>query len=448
MNVKLITLGCPKNLVDSEFMMGGLENFGVHFTNDEKKADVMMINTCGFIESAKEESIDTILEAVAHKQRGGCQKVIVTGCLSERYGDELRQEIPELDGIYGNRDMQKIVQDIALQLQLRHELIGEKRQVTTGHYAYLKISEGCEHPCTFCAIPAIRGGFRSKPVESLVAEARALAETGVKELILIAQDSTQYGLDSYGERKLPELMKSLSKVDGIEWMRLMYAYPHNMTDEVIETIATTDNICNYVDMPVQHTSDYMLKRMARRTTGEKQHRLIEKMRAAIPELALRTSVIVGFPGETEADFEHLLNYVTEGYFDHLGVFTYSTEEGTPAANFPKLVSEEVKRERQDLLIQAQEDVSFARNEKFIGRELRVLVDEYDPHEKCVRARTEWDCPEIDNSILLDAGRRIGGFYRAVVKSAAPHDLRADVIGREPVSNEKAAPVRIPVAIST
>ncbi|MFQ5630937.1 MAG: 30S ribosomal protein S12 methylthiotransferase RimO, partial [bacterium] len=369
MRVKLVTLGCAKNLVDSEYIAGGLQSSGVEFTDDTEDIDALIINTCGFIESAKEESIDTIFDAVALKKQGKCSKVIVTGCLSQRYGPDLRMEIPELDGIYGNRNLKRIVQEIALQLNLQQELLGERQLLSPRHYAYLKISEGCEHPCTFCAIPGIRGNFQSKPIETLVDESRMLAEKGVKELVLIAQDSTVYGQDIYGEKKLPDLLRALSQVEAIEWIRLMYAYPYSMTDELIATIAETEKVCNYLDMPVQHVSDFMLKRMARRVTGKKQHGLIEKLRRSIPGFALRTSVIVGFPGETAADFAQLYDYVSEGHFDRLGVFVYSQEEDTPAATFPGQVPENIKRERQDLLIQAQDSVTLEKNNALRGKEV-------------------------------------------------------------------------------
>jgi ribosomal protein S12 methylthiotransferase len=448
MKIKLITLGCAKNLVDSEYIAGGLQSGGVELTDESENIDAMIINTCGFIESAKEESIDTIFDAIALKQQGKCGKVIVTGCLSQRYGLELRKEIPEIDAIYGNRNLEKIVQEIARQLDLQRELLGERQLLSPKHYAYLKISEGCEHPCTFCAIPGIRGDFQSKPIETLVAESRRLAEKGVKELVLIAQDTTVYGQDFYGEKKLPELLRALAKIDGIEWIRLMYAYPYHVADELIATIAETDKICHYLDMPVQHVSDDMLKRMARRMNGEKQHRLIEKLRQSIPDLVLRTSVIVGFPGETEEDFEQLHDYVAEGYFDRLGVFTYSSEEGTPAAMFPNPVPEQVKRERQDLLIQAQDEVAIEKNKVFVGKALQVLVDEYNHEEGVFLARTVWDCPEIDQTVLLKESCRIGAFYQARIVGSGVHELTAKILNKTASQAYKWMPVQLPVVSIT
>ncbi len=446
MKIRLITLGCPKNLVDSEVVAGGLQQMGVQLTQDDN-ADAMIINTCGFIHSAKEESIETILEAVEWKKRSRERKLFVMGCLTERYGDELQREIPEIDGVFGNRHLQQIVKSIARRLDLRHELLGERQLLTPKHYAYLKISEGCEHPCTFCAIPAIRGRFRSQPMEKLVAEAHRLAEQGVKELILIAQDTTQYGLDVYGEQRLPELLRQLNRVDGIEWIRVMYTYPYHITDAFLDAVAELEHVCNYVDMPVQHVSSRLLKRMARRITAEDQHALIEKMRRRIPNLVLRTSVIVGFPGETEEDFQQLLNYVADGHFDRLGVFTFSAEEGTPAAQYPETVPEEVMRQRQDELIQVQADVMEEKNSRWVGREVRVLVDEFDPELQMYRARTEGDCPEIDQEVFLTQPCQIGSFYRVRITGASAHDLQGEILNKEKQARDPGSAIAIPVGFA-
>jgi ribosomal protein S12 methylthiotransferase len=400
LKINLITLGCPKNIVDSEFIKGGLKTCGVKFVDEAQGADAVIINTCGFIESAKEESIDTILQAVQLKKRGHIRNVYVTGCLSERYGKDLRQEIPEVDGFYGNRDMQQVVAGIARQLRLKYELIGERELLTPKHYAYLKISEGCEHPCTFCAIPAIRGNFRSTPISELVAQTARLAAKGVKELILVAQDTTQYGLDIDGRQQLPELLRALCRVNDIEWIRLMYAYPHHVTDAVLEAIAGEAKIVKYIDMPIQHISSRMLKRMARRVDRNFTERLLARMRAMIPALALRTSVIVGFPGETEEDFQELLDFVAEGHFERLGIFTFSQEENTPAFGFPEQIPDEIKRERYDLLMQAQLQVAADWSSRQIGRRMRVLIDEFDCSTNAGRGRTAWDCPEIDHTVLV------------------------------------------------
>jgi ribosomal protein S12 methylthiotransferase len=416
-------------------LQGGLKTCGVEFVSDPQGAEAVIINTCGFIEAAKEESIDTILQAVQLKERGHVRRVFVTGCLSERYARELRQEIPEVDGYYGNRDMQKIVAGIARQLRLKHELVGERELLTPKHYAYLKISEGCEHPCTFCAIPAIRGKFRSTPIPDLVAQTARLAAKGVKELILVAQDTTQYGLDLDGRQQLPALLRALCGVDGIEWVRLMYAYPYHVTGEMLEVIAREPKIVKYIDMPIQHISSRMLKRMARRVNREFTEELLEKMRAAIPEWALRTSVIVGFPGETEEDFQELLDFVAAGHFERVGIFTYSQEENTPAARFSEQIPEEIKRERYDLLMQAQQQVAAEWNNRQLGRRLRVLIDELDPFAKAYRGRTAWDCPDIDHAVLVRPpssllrqsmenrdGLNLGEFCEVKITEAYDYDL--------------------------
>lgn len=429
MKVNLITLGCPKNVVDSEVLIGGLKLRGVEFVAEASAAEAIIVNTCGFIESAKEESIDTILQAVALKKQGSCRQVFVTGCLSERYTPELRKEIPEVDGFYGNRDLRQIVNGLARQMRLKYELLGEsnaeRELITPKHFAYLKISEGCEHPCTFCAIPQIRGGFRSTPIPALVQEARTLAEKGVKELILVAQDSTQYGLDLNGQQQLPQLLRALCEVEGLEWLRVMYAYPHHVTDDMIEVIASQPKIVKYLDMPIQHITDRMLKRMARRVNRRFTEELLARLHANIPNLVLRTSLIAGFPGETEEDFQSLYDFVCAGHFERLGVFTYSHEENTPAFSFNEQVSEEVKRERYDLLTEAQREIAAEWNRRRLGRELRVLIDEYDDHEHAYRGRTEWDCPEIDHNILIPApnGRLASGdFYQVQITGSADFEL--------------------------
>lgn len=411
-------------------MQGGLARLGVSFVKDSADADVLIINTCGFIESAKEESIDTILQAMTLKSRGACRQVFVTGCLSERYGKELAKEIPGVDGFFGNRDMQKVVAGLAKKMRLRHELVGEfsgegeRALLTPRHYAYLKISEGCQHPCTFCAIPGIRGKFRSQPISSLMREASALAAQGVRELILIAQDTTIYHHDLDGVKRLPELLRQLSTIDGIEWIRLMYAYPYHVTDELLEVIAEEEKICKYIDMPIQHISSRLLKRMARRVDRRFTEELIERMRRRIPNLALRTSLIVGFPEETEEDFQELLDFVEGANFERLGVFTYSQEEGTPSAAYPGQVPQELIRERQDLLTQAQNIVAAEWSARQVGKNLRVLVDESDPLKRRATARTEWDCPEIDHTVLLPYAVAAGNFYEVKITGASDFELEA------------------------
>lgn len=429
MKVKLITLGCPKNLVDSEKIAGELQRNGFRVIDNGEPAEIAILNTCGFIDAAKAESIEAILEAVAAKRAGRFERVFVTGCLSQRYGETLRREIPELDGVFGNRDPMPLLRAVNGGADFRHELIGERFLFTPHHFAYLKISEGCEHPCTFCAIPQIRGRFRSRPMPELVAEAKKLAARGVREIILIAQDSTIYGHDLNGARQLPQLLRALCRVEGIEWIRLMYAYPLHVTDELIETIATEKKICKYLDMPMQHVSSRMLKRMARKMDRDRLFRLIETLRAEIPHLALRTSVIVGFPGETDSDFEELLAAVGEGYFDRLGVFTFSAEEGTPAATFPEQIPGHIMRERQALLLQTQANVAEEKNAALIGRELRVFIDEID-EDGVSLGRTEWDCPEIDHVVRIERECERGAFYRTKIRAADAHELVAGEIAPE------------------
>lgn len=446
MKIRLITLGCPKNLVDSEFLAGGLQKNGVQFIQEIDEADAIIINTCGFIESAKEESIETILQAVALKKNGNCQQVLVTGCLSERYGDELKKEIPEIDGLYGNRDLALILQKMSRQLRLRSELLGERQLLTPRHFAYLKISEGCNHPCTYCAIPGIRGAHKSRKIESLVQEAEQLMRRDVKELVLIAQDSTAYGMDLYGERRLPHLLQALNEVAGIKWIRLMYAYPYHVDDAMLESIASLDKVCHYVDMPVQHMNDRMLKRMARRVDGQFQRDLIMHMRACIPDLTLRTSLIVGFPGETEKEFQELYDFVAEGHFDRLGIFTYSHEDGTPAARFKDDVSEKIKNERQDLLYQMQADVSEENNLRLQDAQIEVLIDEFNPDENVYLGRTAADAPEIDNVVKVTGGCRPGEFVRAQVTDTRAFELYARTLNGE--HQEKGlfrSKIRLPIA---
>ncbi|MGH7493994.1 MAG: 30S ribosomal protein S12 methylthiotransferase RimO [bacterium] len=434
MKIKLITLGCPKNIVDSEFLQGGLQACGVEFVDQPHEAEAVIINTCGFIESAKEESIDTILQAVKLKKNGRVRRVFVTGCLSERYAPDLRREIPEVDAYFGNRDLPVIVKSIAQQLRLKYELLGERQLLTPRHYAYLKISEGCEHPCTFCAIPGIRGRFRSTPIPELVKETRLLAAQGVKELILVAQDTTQYGLDLNGQQQLPALLHALCQVDSIEWLRLMYAYPYHMNDEIIAALAGEPKIAKYVDMPIQHVSNRMLKRMARRVTRQFTEELIQRLHRTIPGLVLRTSLISGFPGETEEDFQELYDFVAAGHFERMGVFTYSQEEDTPAFTFLEQVPEEIKRERCDLLMQAQSEVAAAWNESQIGRVLRVLIEEYDARQSVYYGRTEWDCPEIDHRVIISGASgqfKTGEFYPVFIKAAQEYDLLGEVPEHEP-----------------
>ena len=449
MKVNLVTLGCPKNLVDSEFMQGGLRRYGVDFVGESAGADAVIINTCGFIESAKEESIDTILQAVELKKRGECSQVFVTGCLSERYGRELARELNGVDGFFGNRDMARVVAGLAIKMRLRRALVGEddlgaaRELLTPPHYAYLKISEGCEHPCTFCSIPAIRGRFRSEPIPALLRQARTLAAQGVRELILIAQDTTVYHQDLDGVKRLPELLRQLCRVEGLEWVRLMYAYPYHVTDELIEVMAEEAKICKYLDLPIQHISSRMLRRMARRVDRPFTENLLRRLRERIPNLVLRTSLIVGFPGETEDDFRELLDFVAGSPFERLGIFTYSQEEGTPAAAFAEQVPVAVMRERHDLLTQAQHEVATDWNARQKGKTLRVLVDESQALTGGAIGRTEWDCPDIDHVVTIAEPLAAGSFHDVEITGASEFELeaRSCTAAPRPLQNKR---VHIPV----
>ncbi len=427
--INVITLGCSKNTVDSEHLMARLAAAGyeVRFDSDRTDAKTVVINTCGFIGDAKQESIEMILRAVEAKKAGKIERLFVIGCLSERYADELRVEIPEVDDYFGARTWEGII--AALEADPREELKTERHLTTPKHYAYLKISEGCNWMCGYCAIPLIRGRHLSVPMEELEEEARKLAEKGVKELILIAQDSTYYGIDLYGKRMLGELLRRLCKVKGIEWIRLHYAYPAAFPEEVIEVMATEKKICHYLDIPFQHISDNQLSAMLRRHTKAEAVELIKKLRARIPDLTLRTTMLVGYPGETEADFEELCDFVREVRFERLGVFPYSEEEGTHSAE--KLtddVPEEVKQARVDRLMAIQQRVSAELNRERVGRTMRVVVD--GRQGDFYVARSEYDSPEVDQEILIPAdGKRLfkGRFYDVMITDAEDYDLYGELM---------------------
>lgn len=427
--INVITLGCSKNTVDSEHLMARLAAAGyeVRFDSDRTDAKTVVINTCGFIGDAKQESIEMILRAVEAKNAGKIDRLFVIGCLSERYADALREEIPEVDDYFGARTWEGII--AALEADPREELKTERHLTTPKHYAYLKISEGCNWMCGYCAIPLIRGRHVSVPMEVLEEEAKKLAAKGVKELIIIAQDSTYYGIDLYGKRMLAELLRRLCKIEGIAWIRLHYAYPAAFPEEVIEVMASEEKICKYLDIPFQHISDNQLSAMLRRHTKAEAVELIQKLRARIPDLALRTTMLVGYPGETEADFEELCDFVREVRFERLGVFPYSEEEGTHSAE--KLqddVPEEVKQARVDRLMAIQQRVSAELNRERVGRTMRVVVD--GRQGDFYVARSEYDSPEVDQEILISAdGKRLfkGRFYEVMITDAADYDLYGEVI---------------------
>ena len=416
--IHVLTLGCPKNLVDSEILISRLkDNFKI--VEKPEKAEIMIINTCGFIESAKQESIDKIFEAISLKEKGKVKSVYVMGCLSERYRNELEKEIPEVDKFFGVEQFSEILNE--LKVDYKYELLGEREILTTGHFAYLKISEGCDNPCSFCAIPLIRGKHISRPMEEIIKEAEKLAWKGVKELIIIAQDTTYYGLDIYGERKLAELLLRLSQIDGVEWIRLMYTFPARFPEEVIDVIAQNPKLCKYVDIPIQHISDKILKSMRRGITKRKTIELLEKIREKIPDVAIRTSLIVGYPGETEKEFEELLDFVNEFKFERLGVFTYSQEEGTPAFELGDPIPNEEKERRMSLLMAAQHDIIVEKNEKMVGKKLKVLIDRKEKNYYV--GRTQWDAPEIDLEVLVEGKNlKVGEFYQVEIYDFFEYDL--------------------------
>lgn len=435
--VKIVTLGCEKNLVDSEIMSGLIDARGYTLVEDEKEATVIIVNTCGFIDAAKEESVNTILDMSDLKQTGHLKALIVSGCLTQRYKDEMMKEMPEIDGIVGTGDFDQIngIIDEAL-LGKRPILVGnpvfnyEKelpRKLSTPRYtAYVKIAEGCDNACTFCSIPLMRGKFRSRSIESIVGEAERLAEQGVKEISLIAQDSTNYGTDLYDRFMLPALLNKVSEVPGIEWVRLHYAYPGFFTDELIDTIAANPKICKYIDMPLQHSEDRILKRMRRPGRQRDVRALVETIRERIPDVSIRTSMIVGFPGETDEEFENLARFVKEIQFDRLGVFTYSQEEDTPASRLPEQISDSVKEWRANTLMEIQREISKELSGRWIGKELDVLIERYDGRNDVFIGRTQYDAPEIDGEVFVSHCKaNIGELQKVRITHSFEYDLSGE-----------------------
>ena len=418
--VSVITLGCSKNTVDSEVLSGHLKAAHLELTDDPKKASSIIINTCGFIDLAKEESVNTILEAAALKRKGKIQTLIVAGCLSERYGEDLRKEIPEVDHFFGTEAYGNILK--VLSPDLKYALMGERVLSTPKHYAYIKISEGCDNPCSFCAIPLMRGKHRSKQVEDIVREAQALTRQGVKEIILVAQDSTAYGLDIYGKRSLDVLLRALSDVSGAEWIRLMYAYPTKFPKEILPVIAERDNICSYIDMPLQHISTNVLKSMRRGITRRATEELIHIIKDTVPDITLRTTFIVGYPGETEQDFAELCEFVSNGFIDRVGVFTYSQEDDTYAYILGDPIAQEVKDERRTILMDIQKGLSLQKNQSLIGTQVKAIVEqEINGEYQC---RTESDAPEVDNELYVRTEQKlsIGDFINVEIDDTAEFDL--------------------------
>ncbi len=423
--VNIVTLGCSKNQVDSEVLLTQLKGNGIDAVHEAEtdRAQIVVINTCGFIDNAKQESIDTILRYVDAKQEGIVDKVYVTGCLSQRYKESLEKEIPEVDSWFGTRDLSRLLKQ--LNANYKHELVGERILTNPAHYAYLKISEGCDRPCSFCAIPLMRGNHKSRPIDELVNEASNLARGGTKELLLIAQDSTYYGLDLYKKRALSELLKRLSDVEGIEWIRLHYAFPTGFPMDVLEVMAARPTICKYIDIPLQHGATTMLRLMRRGTTREKTEELLHKIREMVPGIAIRTTLIAGHPGETEKEFQEMLDFVTQSRFDRLGVFAYSHEENTYSHTMTDSLSPKEKQRRIDTVMEVQEKISFELNQQKIGREYKVLVDRKEGAYYI--GRTEFDSPEVDNEVIIDSGGhylRIGDFVKVKVNDATEFDLMA------------------------
>ena len=453
--IALISLGCDKNLVDSEGMLGQLLKKGFRLTEDEAEADVIIVNTCCFIDSAKEESINTILELAPYRTDGKCRALIVTGCLAERYRKEIAEELPEVDVVLGTGEYDRILETV-LRLtdeaafqnghdgkaadaaqesasgtsQVDAATIRRERVLLSGGYStYLKIAEGCDKCCTYCVIPKVRGHYRSFPMEELILEAETLAKRGIKELILVAQETTRYGVDLYKEKKLPELLRKLCKIDGIEWIRLLYCYPEEVTDELIDVIRTEPKICPYLDLPIQHCDDTVLKRMGRRTDKSDLLRIIKKLREGIPGLALRTTLISGFPGETEEQHAELVDFVQNMKFDRLGIFPYSQEEGTPAAKLPQQLPDEVKEERRDEIMALQQEISAEISASFVGRTLRVLVEGRMPEDDVYVGRSYRDAPDVDGYVFFTADRDImsGEFVEVSITGSSEYDLTGEMI---------------------
>ena len=440
MKILCVSLGCDKNLVDTEMMLGLLNKDGYSFTDDENEADIIVINTCCFINDAKEESVNTILEMAELKKTGKCKALIVTGCMAQRYKQEIIDEIPEVDGILGTSTYDEISAVLKKALGGEHgvscfhdlnalpEVQTERMLTTGGHYAFLKIAEGCDKHCTYCIIPSLRGNYRSVPMERLLKEAESLAEKGVRELILVAQETTLYGVDLYGKKMLPELLHRLAQIAGIYWIRIQYCYPEEITDELIETIRTEEKVCHYLDIPIQHASDNVLRRMGRRTNQAQLREMISKLRTAIPDIALRTTMIAGFPGETEEDHEEVMRFVDEMEFERLGVFAYSAEEDTPAAAFPDQIDQEVKEERRDEIMELQQEISFEKAEEMVGKSLWCMVEGKVADEYAYVARTYKDAPGVDGYLFIQTIEELmsGDFVKVRVTGADEYDLIGEI----------------------
>ena len=440
MKMSMVSLGCDKNTVDSEMMLGLMNEKGFEYTDIDEEADVMIINTCGFIQSAKEESINAILEASKLKEVGNLKALIVTGCLAQRYKDEIIKEIPEVDALLGTSSFDKIVETVEEVLggEIKNEFldldrlpsISKKRKNSTGgYYAYLKIAEGCNKNCTYCIIPSLRGNYRSYPLDDLIAQAKDLATQGIKELILVAQETTLYGVDIYGKKTLPKLLKELAKIEGIEWIRILYCYPEEITDELIDVIASEDKVCKYLDIPIQHASDNILRRMARRTTYDDLVNIIGRLRNNIPDITLRTTIIAGFPGETVEDVDTVIEFIKQMKFERLGVFTYSEEEGTVAAGFDNQIDEKEKEARRDRIMRVQQEISESNLLNMVGKTFKVLIEGKLPDENIYIGRTYMDVPGVDGYVFVNTEREYmsGDFCDVLITGSSEYDLIGDAL---------------------
>ena len=426
--INIVTLGCAKNIVDSQMILTQLKgnNFDAYHENNDNDSNIIIINTCGFIENAKQESIDTILKFAQEKKRGNIKKLYVTGCLSERYKENLEKEIPEVDEYFGTNDLSKLLRN--LKAKYRKDLISKRVLSKNKHFAYLKISEGCDRPCSFCAIPLMRGKHISKPIELLVEEAKNLSNKGVKELMIIAQDSTYYGIDLYKKRMLGKLLQNLSEIEAIKWIRLHYAFPTGFPMDILEVMKENKKICNYLDIPLQHGSSKILKIMRRGTSREKSEELIHRIREIIPNISIRTTLIAGHPGETERDFQEMYNFVEKMKFNRLGIFTYSHEEGTHSFSMKDDVPELIKKERANSIMKLQQKISYNLNQNFLDKKLKVIIDRKE--KNTFFGRTEFDSPEVDNEIIIKENTKdlkIGNFYNVIVKKALNYDLHCELI---------------------
>lgn len=445
MNIKIgfVSLGCDKNLIDSEIMLGLIDEKGYEITNDDSQANIIIVNSCGFIMDANQEAIDKILEVADYKNTGACKGIIVTGCMAQRYKDEIFESLPEVDAVVGTGDFEQIGEVIEKILagEEKVKLIGDKNHLlieensykrivtTTGGFSYLKIAEGCDSHCTYCTIPSLRGKYRSRTIESLVKEAKILAKKGVRELILIAQDTSLYGVDLYGKKTLPKLLKELSNIEDIHWLRILYCYPENITDELIEEMSTNKKVLHYLDMPIQHGNDKILKLMGRRSSSDKILNTLNKLRSKMPDICIRTTLIVGFPHEGEEEFKDLCSFIEKARFDRLGVFTYSREEGTPAHDMPNQVPEEIKQERKDYIMQLQRGISARRCDEFIGTTLEVIIEgKIEGEDNVYCARSYRDCYEIDGFVFFNSDNELlaGDFYNVKITSASDYDLMGEL----------------------